>query len=184
MLTAWRTLGAREVFRSRWIGIRQETVETHEGRVTDDYYIVEARDVAIVFALTAERRVVLVRQYKHGVREITVELPGGGIAAGEALEAAARRELLEETGYAAAEFRLVATHQRNTTNSAARDWVFLALGAAPAGPARPDEHEQVEVRLAGLGELRRMVRAGEIGDLGTVAAVYRALEALGELGAG
>ena len=178
MLKKWRTLDSKLILDTGYFKLYQETCETHTGRVIDDYFIFQHHDVALVMALTPEKQVVVVRQYKHGIRDIDLELPAGGIHAGEDPAAGARRELREETGYTAPEFVLVATHQRGTSNQDTRDFVFLAKDAVFEGPPRFDETEQIETELVSLDTLRELVRSGEINDLGSVSAIYQALDYL------
>jgi ADP-ribose pyrophosphatase len=182
LLKKWRVLAEKNVFRTKWLSIRQETCEIHNGKIIDDYFIIEGGHVALVFALTPDKKVVLVRQYKHGIREIVLEIPAGGIHDDEAPEVGARRELLEETGYVADEFVLVATHIRSPSKSAILDYVYLAKDAYPTGATQFDEAENIEVELATLDELRKLLHAGEIRDLGGVAAIYQVLDYLDRLG--
>ena len=184
MLKKWRTLDSKVILDTGWFKIRQEQCETHTGRIIDDYFIYEGKDanVAIIFALTAAKQVVLVRQYKQGVKDIILEIPAGGIHAGEDPETGARRELREETGYSAAEFVLVGTHQRSPSNQATKDFVFLAKDAFLAGPPQFDENENVETELVSLETLRDMIKTGRITDIGCLAGIYRTLDYLDLLG--
>ena len=182
MLKKWQTLASKVILDTGWFKVRQETCETHSGRVIDDYFIIESDDVAIIFALTVDNRVVLVHQYKQGVRDITTEIPAGAIQAGEDPEAGARRELREETGYAAPEFVLVGTHHLATGNRATRDYVFLAKDAYLAGPPQFDENENVLTELVSLETLRRLLKTGRITDIGCLSAIYRVLDYLDLLG--
>ena len=79
--------------------VRRDARELPGGKVVDDYYYWDGSDFAQVFALSAGSQVLLVRQYKHAVKEVTLELPAGLIAPGESAIDCACRELLEETGY-------------------------------------------------------------------------------------
>ncbi len=182
MLKKWRTLDSKLVLDTGWFKVRQETCETHTGRVIDDYFIIQSDDVAIIFALTPDKQVVLARQYKQGIRDITTEIPAGGIHAGEDPEIGARREFREETGYSAAEFVLVATNLRAPSNRATKDYVFFARDAYLAGPPQFDENEDVETELVSLETLRQMLKTGQIRDIGCVAAIYQVLDYLDLLG--
>jgi ADP-ribose pyrophosphatase len=182
MLKKWRTLDSKLVFDTGWFKVLQETCETHSGRVIDDYFVIQSDDVAIIFALTPDNQVVLVRQYKQGVRDIITEIPAGGINAGEDPEVGARRELREETGYSAAEFVLVSTHLRSPTNRATKDYIFFARDVYLAGPPQFDDNENVETQLVSLETLRQMIKTGEISDIGCLSAIYRVLDYLELLG--
>src|SRR5437899_611317 len=96
----WRVKESRLVLDNRWAKVRLDSCELPNGTLVPDYYYWEGGDFAQVFAITARNEVVLTRQYKHGVKEIVVELPAGLVGHGETPLAAAQRELLEETGYA------------------------------------------------------------------------------------
>src|ERR1700685_2321138 len=94
----WRTLESRVAFDHHWYRLRRDTVELPGGAILDDYFVAVRPDVALVVPLTSAGEVVLVRQYKHGIGEVTLELPGGALDPGETPVAAAARELGGETG--------------------------------------------------------------------------------------
>ena len=182
MLKKWRTLESKLILDTGFFKIFQETCETHTGRIIDDYFVFEHPDVVLVFALTPQKQVVVVRQYKQGVKDFCLELPAGGINPGEDPENAARRELREETGYSAAEFVRVATNQRSTGKENVKYHVFVAKEAFWEGAPRFDENENIETGLVSLAELRQLVSGGAINDLGSVSAIYQSLAYLDLLG--
>lgn len=184
MLKKWRVLDSKPAFTNKWLSIRQETCEIHTGKIIDDYFVIEGSDVAIVVAVTTDKKVVLVREYKHGNREIMVQTAAGAINKGETPEQGARRELLEETGYTADTFVPVAKLARSPSNTPTYDYVFVALNAyaVEVNEAHADETENIEVHTVTLPQLRQMLRAGEIYDNGIVAAFYRVLDYLNLLG--
>ena len=94
----WALLDSVLVFGHRWYQLRRDTVRLPDGTVVDDYFVSVRPEVAMVFPLTPDGDVIFVRQYKHGAQAITIELPGGTFRH-ELPEDAARRELIEETGY-------------------------------------------------------------------------------------
>ncbi len=125
-----------------------------------DFFVLHAPDWVNVIALTEADKVVLVRQYRHGTGRITTEIPGGMVDPGESPLDAARRELAEETGYAAEKWEEIGSVDPNPAFQTNRTYTFLARGARPAGPQRPDDNEELEVLERGLDEIRGMLRDG------------------------
>lgn len=177
-LRPWRVLSSDYRIETPYLRLRADQVELPSGHVVDDYFVRESRGFCVVFALTADERVVLVRQYKHGIRQVVLELPAGGIDPGETPQACVRRELAEETGYAAASFEHVRTFITDPTNSDSYFHLFLARGAALSGAQELDLTEEIDVLLAPLGEVRAMALDGRIASGSQVAAVLVALAAL------
>jgi len=177
-LTPWETLGSEIAFDHRWYRVCRETVRLPSGKVVDDYFVSERPDVVLVFAVTADGRVVFVRQWKQGRRAFLTELPGGMCDPGEPAEESARRELLEETGYACTELRRIGEFEQDPTKGANTIVAFLGSGAHVVGEPSWDEQEELEVVLIAAGELEVAVREGRITSAGTVATIFRALDEL------
>jgi 8-oxo-dGTP pyrophosphatase MutT (NUDIX family) len=126
------------------------------------FYVIHTDDWVNVLPLTDDGTVVLVKQWRQGIRSFCIEIPGGMAEPGERPEQAAARELAEETGYG---FGRLIPLGRVTTNPAINDnrcWLFLAAGARPEGPARPEQTEDIEVLTVPLDEALRMVDDGRI----------------------
>jgi 8-oxo-dGTP pyrophosphatase MutT (NUDIX family) len=141
----YKVLRSRHVLETPWISVREDAFVTPEGVVHEPYYVVEYPDWVHVVAIDDARRLLLVRQYRHGMGGETLELPAGKIDATDAgPEAAAARELLEETGCAARRLRLIATHWANPANQNNRIFTVLAEGVTPIQAAADDPHERVE----------------------------------------
>jgi len=96
---AWSVRASRYSFRDRWLAVRSDQCTAADGTIIAPYDVVELPDWVNILALTLEQEIVLVREYRHGTGEITLELPSGTVEAGEAPLATAQRELREETGY-------------------------------------------------------------------------------------
>jgi len=179
----WQIVESEIVIETPHLRLRRDRIELPDGARIGDYYVRESRGFCVVFALTPDERVVLVRQYKHGIGETLLELPAGGVDPGESPEDCARRELAEETGYVAdAEtFERVGTFVFDPTSSTTRYHVFLGRNARPSVATDFDATEQIAVELATLEELRRYVRDGTIHVGVHVGSIYYVLDRLGRL---
>ncbi|TWF54495.1 NUDIX hydrolase [Neorhizobium alkalisoli] len=97
--TKWSVLSSETVVKDRWIDLRAETCVTPSGQEIAPYYVLSYPDWVNIVAITADDEIVLVRQYRHGAADVFTEIPGGAVDAGDPDPvAAAKRELLEETG--------------------------------------------------------------------------------------
>ena len=180
----WTTLESHLVLDERFCKIRRDKVRFPDGRVFDEYFLAVRPDVAMIFALSRELTVPLVRQYKHGAGEITLELPAGTFDS-ESAEAAALRELSEETGWGAEEIRCIAEFFDDSSKNTNRVYCLIALGARRVGDQKLDDNEAsggVEVIEVGIDELDRLLSAGAIKAQSSVAAAYRALSWLRDEG--
>ncbi len=129
---------------------------------TKRFSLITAVDWVNVIALTPDDRCVMVRQYRPGDDSVSLEIPGGMVDDGETPEAAAARELEEETGYTAEDWRALGSVAPNPAIFGNRLWSFLALDAAPTHPQRLDGSEVIAVDLIPLPEIHAMLRSGRI----------------------
>jgi 8-oxo-dGTP pyrophosphatase MutT (NUDIX family) len=159
----WDVLASHYVSRKPWLTLRQDRVRLPNGALIDDYYVLEYPDWVNVLALTTEGLVVLVRQYRHGLRAVHYELPGGVCDPTDAgPEGTARRELLEETGYGGGDWSPLATLSANPASHANRAHTFLARGVTRLQDPQPEATEEIHVHLAEPEEVGRILAAGGI----------------------
>jgi len=128
-LKPWRTLNRRFLFSTPRIRIHSESVELPDGRVVADYEQYDMGDFALILAQTEEGSVICERQYKHGLRRVCLTLPGGQVHPDEPPLVAAQRELLEETGYRAENWRNLGAYCTHANQGGATVHYFHASGA-------------------------------------------------------
>lgn len=177
----WLVLRSEYVIETPFLRLRRDEIEVPGGRRIDGYYVRESRGFAVIFAVTPDERVVLVRQYKHGIGARMLELPAGGIEPDESALACAERELAEETGYAGDRAQFVAELVADPTNANFRFSVFLVRDATLRFEQHLDETEAIDVELATFAELRNLVRDGSIVVGSQLASIYATLDHLGRL---
>lgn len=173
----WRVTDSSYVVDTPHLKLRKDRIELPDGTSIEDYYVRESRGFAIVFALTADRHAVLVRQYKHGIGKFLLELPAGAIDPGESPQQTAEREFTEETGYAGA-MQYVRTFVIDPTNADTVAHLFFAPDAKKIAAPKLDASENIAVELVRLDELHELVRAGTIDSVAHVASIYVMLERL------
>src|SRR4051794_27437259 len=110
-IRAWQRLSSTLLLDRRpWFRVFGDHVRLPSGKEIDDFLRIDSRSYAVIFAVTEDHRVLLVEGYKYGPDRVVVQLPAGYLEAGEAPEACARRELLEETGYTATHWELLGAY--------------------------------------------------------------------------
>jgi ADP-ribose pyrophosphatase len=172
----WERLHSERLFETPYFALRSDRLRLPDGTIKDPYYVVERPDAAIIFPLTKEGEVVLVRQYRPPLERMELGLPAGLVEEGEKPETAARRELLEETGYAGGEWEELGALASSPSLKDNWAYLFLARGVEASAPPDPDEHELVEVVEVSVGELLGLIQSGQIVSSSGVAAIMLALK--------
>ena len=181
-LEPWKTLSYQQVLDTPYLKIRCEQVAVPGGPIIPDYYIIENRGWVGIVPLTADGHFLLNKQYKHGIGEVVLEFPAGGIDENEDdPQQTARRELMEETGYSYddGDVELLTHMLANPTSARTRIWWYLARNVRKTGEQKYDPVEVIENLLVTPRELLYLIHEGRFSVQGQVAAAYMALERLG-----
>lgn len=141
----WRLIESTYSYRDRWLTLRSDSVRLPNGSTLSPYHVIEVADWVNVIAIGASGHVLLVEQYRHAVGRIMLEIPAGHVEPNEGLEAAARRELLEETGYGGGTWHALGALHPAASRFTNQVHAFLAVGVTRL--ARPAEEESENLCL-------------------------------------
>ena len=177
----WKVLESEYLFNEPWLTIRKEKCELPDGRLMPAYYTLEYPSWVSAFALTKDGKVVMVKQYRHGLEVVSTELPGGVVDKGETPEVAIARELKEETGYVFESFKMIGKISANPATTNNYMYMFLARGGEKVAAQSLDATEDLEVVIYTLEEVKQLLRENKIIQALHTAAIFYAQEKLGEL---
>jgi 8-oxo-dGTP pyrophosphatase MutT (NUDIX family) len=152
--------------------VSQATAKSPRDGTHHPFFRIDSVDWVNIVPLTADDDVVMVKQYRHGLREITLETPGGMVDPGENPETAAVRELLEETGYRAGKVHKLGSMNPNPALFGNRLHSFVAYGCEHVGEVSNDEREETVVELVPRRKLRELAVAGEVDHALVLAALH------------
>ena len=169
--TVWPLSAEESVLTTPVFEVRRHWCRSPKDGRDKAFTVLNCPDWVQVLAVTPEDRVLLVRQFRQGTRQVSLELPGGVIEPGQTPEEAARRELREETGYAAETFRRLAAFRPNPAVQNNTAHAFVAEEARLTGPTEFDENEDLDLVLVPAAELRDLVLTGAVDHVIMAAAI-------------
>ncbi|MEO8178976.1 MAG: NUDIX hydrolase [Deltaproteobacteria bacterium] len=161
-LTPWQLIERRPLVQRSFLTLWQDHVRLPSGAEIDDFCVIEAPDWAAVLCITPERQVVLVRQYRHGVRAASLELPAGALEPGEPPLAGAQRELAEETGYESPSWLPLLQASLDPSRQTAQAHFYCARAAQRTRAPQLDASEDIETLLVSRAELLALIDSGEL----------------------
>jgi ADP-ribose pyrophosphatase len=175
----WRVRSSTYLIKSEHLRIRSDEIELPNGTVISDYFVRESAGYVMIFAVTPQREVVVLRQYRYGVDDVIVEFPAGSIDRDEDPLACAQRELIEETGYTASRWEQILNVPAEPVRSNATMRAYLAYDAVKTHEQNLDLTEAIEPFTVPLDRIRPMLHEGAFGAVSCVAVAYAALDRLG-----
>ncbi len=168
----WKTISSELKLTAiifRYLKIKSESPTTNK---IGDFDVIQCLNWVNVIAITPDQQIVLIKQYRHGTDQVTVEIPGGAVHHGEDVLLAAKRELQEETGYTSSQWIKLGRVDANPAFMSNHCDTYLAMNAEKTHDQDFDPFEEIEVYLKPKEEILQMVKSGEINHSLVVAAFY------------
>ena len=171
----WEEISTEHIVQDEWIDFRRSAYRFPDGSVFEPYYSYSRRDYVVIVASDTDGKYLCVRQFRHGIKKVTTEFPAGGIertdgkeygsgdssSASENSLEAAKRELLEETGYASDEWAHLLTVPSNATIADNYAHIYAAKNCRKSGEQNLDETEFLNVCKYSADEIEGMIQTGD-----------------------
>lgn len=170
----WKAQKREYLVRSKWMNLRRDTCRLPSGRIVEGYFVVERPAAVGVVALTEDKKLLLIKQYRYPIDAQILELPAGSVQHGEKPAETAARELREETGHRAGKLVPLGTLLSDPSRQTLDVHVFLALNCRPAGAQILEPTEAIEVQRVPFKKAEHLIREGALRDGLAVASYYRA----------
>jgi len=159
----WNCLDSQFKYENRIVKVREDTYHFLPNNITHDFLVLEFSDWVNIIPETSEGEVVMIRQYRHGVRRETFEIPGGLISEEDPdPSAGASREMTEETGYTSDDIIHIGTVEPNPAIQSNRCHTYLARNAVPGAGQNLDPTEAIRIELIKKSKVYDMIRQGQI----------------------
>ncbi|MCX6319916.1 MAG: NUDIX hydrolase [Bacteroidetes bacterium] len=178
----WKTLSSEYIFNDPWFKVRREVCEKPDGSIVSPYYVYDFSTWVGAVGITEEGKVVMIRQYRHALGEICLEIPGGCVDDTDASnQEAVARELLEETGYRFSSYEYLGRISPNPSTNSNLLHMYLARGGKKIAEQSLDHNEEIEVVLMDKAELLKILRENGIVQAMHVSCILYALLKMGDI---
>lgn len=158
----WKILDSTYSFKCPWINVRKDHVRMPSGVEIPDFYVSELPDWVNIIAITKEGQFVIEEQYRHGIQKVCYEICAGVVEPGEDTLVAAKRELLEETGYAGGQWSYLGSYAINASGANNVCHSYLAEGVEKQTDQQLEATEDIKVHLLSEKEVRTLLDNNQI----------------------
>ena len=169
----WEVLSSEHLFRRPWLTVRKDCVKLPTGQINDEFYVLEYPDWVNVIAITKDGEYVMERQYRHGLGVTCYEICAGVVEEGEPPLEAAKRELLEETGYAGGQWEEIMTVCGNSSTTNNYTHCFVARGVEKVAGQHLDRTEDIKVELLSREQVKGLLVDNQFTQALMVAPLWR-----------
>lgn len=153
----WKILKHRKVFSSKFVNVYEDKVRLPNGKRINDYTVIEKPSYVIIVATDYRGRVVIIKEYKHGAKEIQLALPAGLKEVKESPIQAAKRELREETGYNGGKFKYIGKINEYASKDMHNVYVVRVTDLKSRGKQELEISEDIEVKLVTIKDLKTQI---------------------------
>jgi ADP-ribose pyrophosphatase len=169
----WSRISSRPVLEDRWLRVTADCCEIEPGKVVEPFYVVHEKEWVHVYAMNEQSEILTVRQYRYAADAICTELPGGVVDPGEEPQAAAMRELVEETGHTAECWSYVGKLFANPARQTNSIHIYLAERLKLTTEQDLDESENISWMFQTAAAVEEAIEQGEFSQALHVASLYR-----------
>lgn len=177
----WKVLESKYLVQRPWATLRVDKLEMPNGHIKEEYYVLEYPTWVNMIGITKENKVLFVRQYRHGAGQVLLELPAGVVEKGEDPEEGAKREMLEETGYAFENIEYICELFANPATSGNVTYTYLLTGGVKVQEQDLDASEDIEVVELSIEEAKDLLFNNKIGQSLHTSAMFYTFKKMGLL---
>lgn len=175
----WKTLKSEIVLQNKFFKVQKDKCKKTDGSTVENYYTVHRPDVAVIAAFTSDLKLILIHQYRHPVHSLDYELPAGYIEPNETdIKQAAKRELLEETGYKTDSLEKIQETYASAGFMSNKVHFFIGFNAKKVQKQKLDKSEELKATSMSWQKALKLLKHEKIKDLGSVAGILLAKEYL------
>lgn len=177
----WKLLDSKYIVKRPWATLRVDKLQMPNGHIKEEYYVLEYPTWVNMIGFTTDQQILFVKQYRHGAAKVLVELPAGVVEPGEEPADGARREMLEETGYAFQSIEKICELYANPATSDNLTHTYLLKGGVRIQEQNLDDSEDIEVITLNVEQARDLLLSNKIGQSLHSAALFYTFQKLGLL---
>ncbi len=170
----WKILKSEYLHKDKWLTVRKDEVQLPDGKTLYPYYVLEYRDWINVLAVTKDKKLVFVKQYRHGLQSVDYELCAGFTEESDSSPlVSAQRELMEETGYGNGKWSELTVLSVNPSTHSNIVYCYLAEDVEKIGEQDLDESEFISVHLLSVDEVKILLNSNQIKQSLMAAALWK-----------